>query len=117
MEKINKEDLKDLYLYEILARNGNFGIYIKERNSFLLMREKFGFVYPFEEYHVDNSFHGTVRLMKEIEKSPFTLEDVTMKEFPDENGKTYLSYKEHAKILVYLNKFEQEYQNCEKTPK
>jgi len=97
--------LKNLYLYKIRSRNSHFGIFIKERNSFLISRKKFDDNYLFEEYLFDGTRIGTVKPLEEIEKSPFTLEDLTSKYLTINNVK-YFGYEKEKEILEYLNKFQ-----------
>jgi len=81
-------ELKHGYLYKIYARNASYGIWDEKDKSFTISRVKFSWNYLFEEIHWDaNTDFGTVKPIKEIEKSPFT----TLKE----DG-----------ILEYLNGFE-----------
>ena len=62
-------DCKDGYLYKIMARNGDFGVYNKKDISFTLARYKFGETYLFDEYHYDFSkTFGTVIPIKELKK-------------------------------------------------
>lgn len=90
---IKLEDLKDGYLYKILARNAGYGIYCD--GGFYISRWKFGRNYIFVEIHWDlsDSF-GTVKPLKEIEISPFSI-----KYFDD--WKTPRSLQRH--MIVYLN--------------
>lgn len=87
IDYIKLEDCKDGYLYRISARNGRYGIFVKELASFTLSRVKWGDNYLFDEYHYDTGApFGTVLPLKEIEKAPnFTSEE---------------------KKLEYLNKFQ-----------
>lgn len=90
---LKPEELKVGYLYEIDARNASYGIWMGiEYGEFLLSRYKFDDNFLFEEIHVDlsNDF-GTVKPLKEIEKSPFD-----MKEYK-------FSGNIDAEVLEYLN--------------
>lgn len=65
------DELKDGYLYRILARNAKYGIWKAEKKSFIISRVKFGDNYIFEEDHWDaDPNYGTAKPLKEIEKYP-----------------------------------------------
>lgn len=89
---IKIEDLKEGYTYRILARNARYGIWVPKTSGFLISRIKFGDNFLFEEYHWDCESYATVKPIREVERSPFTIEDDM--------------YKQEAKILTYLNNFE-----------
>lgn len=89
---------KNGYLYRIHARNSNFGIYREKEKDFVIRRTKFDNTFLFEEFHWDTSEDfGTVKPLKEIEKSPFNL------------IKQKGNYIENNEIHIYLKKFEDEY--------
>jgi hypothetical protein len=67
---IPKAECKDRRLYRIRSRNLAFGVYRAESGGFLGLREKFGQVYVFEEYHWENEAFAMV---KPIEALPETL--------------------------------------------
>ena len=91
LDYLKVEELKDGYLYRILARNAMYGIWLEDKGAFLISRFKFGDNYLFEEVHYDLSEHfGTARPLMEIEKIPFTKEMI----------KT-IKYE----VLEYLNEF------------
>ena len=74
---IKPKDLKEGWLYKIRARNFRLGIWFKDKEGFLGRREKFTNVYTFTEIHYDLSdFFGTAFPIEEIERSPFTIEDL-----------------------------------------
>jgi hypothetical protein len=102
------EELKDLWLYKINARNGYVGIWVKEANGFLLPRLKFGHWFVFMEYHYDlGAFaHGTVKPIEEIEKCPFTGDDLKLKRITLENGNKYWDYDDNT--LKYLMERQEE---------
>ena len=91
LEYLKVEELKDGYLYYILARNAKYGIWLEEKGAFLISRFKFYNNYLFEETHydLDDSF-GTVRPLREVGKTPFTKEMIKMKD---------------NEVLKYLNQF------------
>lgn len=97
---IKISNCKEGYLYEINARNANYGIYQKLQsttwiNSFLISRFKFSDNFLFVEYHYDNGEpYGTVKPLKEIEMVPNEILNGT-----DEQK------------LEYLNKHEQQRTN------
>lgn len=121
---IKVEDLKDRYLYHIYARNANIGIWLKEKNSFLISRFKFESNFLFEEFHWDVCKHfGTVKPLKEIEKCPFEnagklrdwddtkresemMQDMVNKK--EINSFKVCIYMNELIILNYLNKKERE---------
>jgi hypothetical protein len=63
---IPKAECKDRKLYRIKSRNLLFGVYRAETGGFLGLREKFGSVYVFEEYHWENKAFATVRPQEEL---------------------------------------------------
>jgi hypothetical protein len=98
-------DLKDGYLYRIIARNAGYGIWRAKTKGFTISRIKFGDNFVFEEYHYDCEAFATAQPIEEIEKSPFDTE-----EFVDDlikiDGKEYIQFRNHRAVLDYLNKFE-----------
>lgn len=69
---ISLNECKHGYIYEIESRNLIKGVFNKESNGFIGIREKFGREYLFTEYHWD-----TVNPIKELEKIP---DDIEIKE-------------------------------------
>ena len=64
---IPKIDCKDRALYRIRSRNLLFGVYREETGGFLGLREKFGSIYVFEEYHWENGPpYGTVHPLEAL---------------------------------------------------
>ena len=98
-------DLKDGYLYRIIARNAGYGIWRAETKGFTISRIKFGSNFAFEEYHYDCEAFATAQPIEEIEKSPFITE-----EFVDDlikiDGKKYIQFRNEKAVLEYLNSFE-----------
>jgi len=96
VEYIKMDELKNGYLYKILARNASCGIWIEDAKGFLISRTKWGDNFTFVEYHWDTGEpYGTVKPLKEIEKSPFKIGDLEQE-----------AQKSHSKrILKYLNGF------------
>ena len=77
MDYLKVEELKPYYTYKIKARNGRVGIWRPDRGDFLLYRVKFNSHYTFGEIHWDLDSHfGTARPLEELEKSPFTKDDL-----------------------------------------
>lgn len=104
MEYIKLENLKDGYLYRVDARNASYGIYRESTGGFVISRWKFGLNYTFEEYYEDGRPYGTVRPLKEVEKSPFKPdEDAIMVEKVHSDGKKFWSSPKEEGILKYLN--------------
>ncbi len=75
---IKKPDCKDRVLYRIHSRNLTFGVYDQETGGFNGIREKFGQLYVFREYHYDNGApFGTVLPLEELpEHLPSEIENV-----------------------------------------
>jgi hypothetical protein len=68
---IKLEDCKDGYLYKIFSRNLGYGVFNKNDNGFVGIRNKFGSDYLFTEYHWDTGApFGTVHPKEEICKIP-----------------------------------------------
>lgn len=68
---IPMENCRDGYLYRILARNADYGIYNEKHKGFLISRFKFSDNYTFTEDHWDTGApHGTVKPLMEIGKAP-----------------------------------------------
>jgi len=97
---IKMEDLKEGYLYRIIARNARYGIWKADEQSFIISRIKFGDNFLFPEYHYDCPAFATAQPLKEIEQSPFRPKDIRLVYEVVNN-----SVKEEE-ILEYLNKFE-----------
>ena len=90
IDYIKIENLKDGYLYKILARNSNMGIWQEDKGEFLISRFKFADNYLFGEFHIDlSNTWGTARPIEEICKSPF--EEINQM-IEDGNGKLILDY-------------------------
>ena len=102
---INMEDLKDGYLYRIIGRNAQYGIWKSKTKGFIISRIKFGNNYTFEEYHYDCEAFATAQPIKEIEKSPFNPKDLH-NEYFEKDGVKYFQFKNEDAVLKYLNKFE-----------
>ena len=61
------EECEDRVLYRINCRNLTFGVFNKENNGFIGIREKFGAKYLFTEYHFDTGApFGTVKPYKKL---------------------------------------------------
>lgn len=71
------EEMKNGYLYKIHARNASYGIWVSRHDGFLIRRTKFKETYTFVELHWDvSSDFGTARPIMELEKAPFTEEEL-----------------------------------------
>lgn len=94
------EECKDGYLYKIHARNASYGIFRKKHEDFVILRTKFYDTFLFEEIHWDASLDfGTVRPLEEVEKSPFTGNDLEEVLEMDENGDKYWTRKGDVKAM------------------
>ena len=61
------ESCEDRRLYRIRSRNLIVGVYREDRKGFIGLRDKFGNVYPFTEYHYDTGApYGTVKPQEEL---------------------------------------------------
>lgn len=56
--RIPVDKLVDRKLYRVLSRNLTLGVWNASTNGIIGLREKFGRVYPFEEYHWDTGSDG-----------------------------------------------------------
>lgn len=90
---LKMDELKDGYLYEIIARNAKYGIWVSDRKSFVISRIKFGENFVFEECHYDCPDFATAQPIREIEKAPF-------------KDLSYRDESNEERLLKYLNKFE-----------
>ena len=71
VKKIPLEQCEDRRLYRIFSRNLSFGVFRKETGGFIGIREKWGDLYLFEEYHWDNGPpFGTVNPQEALELLP-----------------------------------------------
>jgi hypothetical protein len=97
-EYLKTEKLRHGYLYKIYARHVEYGIYCERDHSFYCSRMKFNKNFVDHQIHYDwHEWHGTVKPLEEIEKSPFDLEGWKGYIVPDE------IYQE---VLDYLNQWE-----------
>jgi hypothetical protein len=65
---IPKEKCVDRAFYRIRSRNLTYGVYSAETGGFIGLREKFGQIYLFEEYHWDNGPpYGTVTPQEKLD--------------------------------------------------
>jgi len=104
---IKMPDLKDGYLYKIIARNASYGIWRADTKGFTISRIKFGDNFAFEEYHYDCEAWGTAQPIEEIEKSPFLAENL-VHDYPVVDSQKYVEFRNEEKVLEYLNKFERD---------
>ena len=88
---LKMEELKDGYLYKIIARNASYGIWRSDNQAFIISRIKFGDNFVFEEHHYDCPNWATAQPLEEIEESPFKVENL----------------EDEKEILEYLNRFEE----------
>jgi hypothetical protein len=104
---LKMEELKDGYLYEIIARNAKYGIWRSMSQGFIISRIRFGDNFLFEEHHYDCEGLATAQPIKEIERSPFTIKDLTGE--LEEKEREFWQYPivgDKKSVLEYLNKFE-----------
>lgn len=100
------DELKPGYLYRIRARNGTVGIWNPVRGEFTLSRTKFNDNYTFGEIHWDlNPNFGTVKPWEELEKSPFTVDDLQDR-LMIKNDREYWGNPKETEMLNYLNEWE-----------
>lgn len=91
---LKMEDLKQGYLYRVVCRNADFGIWDSEQKGFVIRRIKFGDIFLFTEYHWDTGApFGTAKPIAEIEKAPFD------------------NFEQEQKILDYLFEAENNFKN------
>jgi len=101
------EELKPGYLYRIRARNGTVGVWNPDKGEFVLSRYKFRTNYTFGEIHWDLDPHfGTVKPWEELEKSPFTVEDLTSRLMKGGKYGEYWGNPKEEELLKYLNEWE-----------
>lgn len=93
MEYLKIDQLKDGYLYKIMARNAGYGIWSSDREGFIISRIKFGDNFVFVEHHWDSKEWPTAKPIEEIEKSPFDKEELNHP----------IDTKVSKRILKYLN--------------
>lgn len=110
------EECKDGYLYEINARNASYGVFREKHADFVILRTKFYDTFLFEEIHWDASpDFGTVRPLKEVEKSPFTGEDFESCKKTNDDGVEYWSRKGDVKAMhEYLEFYKKLYDEKER---
>ncbi len=90
-EYIKMQDLKDGYIYKIIARNTKYGVWIKEKNGFMISRWKFNSNYLFIEFHWDfDDLVGTAKPIKLIDKFPFEIKEEN--EYNQNEAKEILSF-------------------------
>jgi len=99
---LKMDELKNGYLYKIIARNAAYGIWKADTQGFIISRIKFGSNYAFEEYHYDCEAFATAQPLEEIEKSPFDTEDLVY----DNVGPHTIQFRNEKAVLNYLNGFE-----------
>jgi len=102
---IKIEDLKDGWLYKIIARNASDGIWKAKSQGFIISRFKFGNNFIFEEYHYDCEEFATAQPIEEVEQSPFNTKDLT-DDVVVINGIQHAQFRNERAVLNYLNKFE-----------
>jgi len=86
--------------YKIHARNFNYGVFNKNKNGFVGVREKFGNEYLFVEFHYDTGPpYGTVKPHEFLEMCP--IENLKEYEFYEEDGKKY--FRDNPKLREWLD--------------
>jgi len=81
---IKIKDLKEGYIYKILARNASVGVWLPGKKSFLISRNKFKMNFVDYEIHWDSELKGSAKPIKEFCKCPVDY-------FDDEIIITYLN--------------------------
>jgi len=91
---LSEDEMKPLHLYRIHARNARFGVWHPKRKVFVISRFKFSDNFLCQELHWDTKdpWGGTAKPLKELEKTPFTLEDLD---------------KRKKDVKDYLNKYDE----------
>lgn len=88
-------------MYRIASRNLISGVFSKETSGFVGIREKFGRVYLFEEYHVDTGKpYGTASPYEDLGEIPSDLEVKETEDVPGEPNRvrTYGALFEYVKM-------------------
>ena len=67
---IKSEDCNHGFLYLVNSRNLKLGVYDKEVNGFIGLRDKFNSRFLFVEYHWDNESFATCQPLVELEQIP-----------------------------------------------
>ncbi|MGH2568747.1 MAG: hypothetical protein ACRDGA_10430 [Bacteroidota bacterium] len=81
---ISLEKCEDQWLYRIASRNLRAGVFRKDRNGFVGIREKFGQEFLFVEFHWDTGEPlGTVKPLQQLELCPIENLDEDLR---DEDG-------------------------------
>ena len=102
-EYIKMPDLKNGYIYEIKARNANYGVWIENKSAFMISRWKFKANYLFLEIHWDKDEQfGTVKPIKLLEKFQFEIKDIEKYNVNETKG-----------ILAYLDNLDNNLKNLE----
>jgi hypothetical protein len=101
---LKMDELKDGYLYKIIARNASYGIWKADTKGFIISRIKCGDNYVFEEYHYDCEAFATAQPLEEIEKSPFDTKDFVY----DDVGPHTIQFRNKDAVLEYLNNSEKD---------
>lgn len=67
MQVFSTGDLTPFHVYSLISRNLNFGVWNPETSGFTGVREKFGDLYLFEEYHWDTGEpYGTATPLEDV---------------------------------------------------
>lgn len=95
------DDCKDRHLYIISARNFRLGVFCRDKQGFIGIREKFGNRYLFTEYHWDTGEpHGTVCPRKEVGTIP---DDLILREGQVEGEGDTKHYATNQPLFDYLD--------------
>lgn len=105
-------------LYRISCRNLSLGVYNSEAKGFIGIREKFGNLYLFTEYHWDTGEpFGTVCPIEFLEDCPLPPQECTKSVADEEYLKRYISntklgdevWIEHKELFDWLAAKEKQY--------
>jgi len=103
------DDMKPYYLYRVHCRNSRYGLWLPDQNGCMGRRQKFHDWFLFTEYHYDTGPpYGTLKPMRELEKSPFGPKDFEMKTFKGKYGE-YMKEASYTEMFKYLEEKEREY--------
>lgn len=101
MKYIPLKDCQEGHLYILYARNAALGIFDKETQGFILLRNKMGREYAFTEAHWDTGRpYGTARPLEDLGEAPRFID-------PEEFKRFMKNHPERVRArTLYVNAFE-----------